>query len=60
MADTTVERRDIRPKDHDERMAVAMRVAQWELGSGAWAGRIISAYLWPDEAAENLRREMGS
>ena len=59
MESTETERADIRPDDHDERMAVAMRVARWELGSGSWASRFIGAYLWPDEAAESLRREQG-
>lgn len=52
-------RADIRPHDHEERMAVARRVAGWELGSGSWADRLISAYLWPDEARENLNRDRG-
>lgn len=57
MSDTTTKRPDIRPADHDERMAVARARAEWELGDASWAGVIIGAYLYPDADAEALAHE---
>lgn len=50
-------RADIRPNDHDERLAAAIARARWELGDGNWAWRIVGAYLWPDEDRDALKRE---
>lgn len=52
-------RADIRPPDHEDRMRAAEDVARWYLGDRGWAGKIIGAYLWPDESREGLAREMG-
>jgi hypothetical protein len=47
---------DIRPPDHEQRLAVARRIAAWELGSSAWADRLVGAYLWPVANQESLDR----
>jgi L-rhamnose isomerase len=38
-------------------LAAAREVAQWEIGSRAWADRLISAYLNPEEAQRALKAE---
>lgn len=43
--------------DHEERMAVAERVARFYLGDRGWAGFLVGAYLNPDAALESLERE---
>ena len=42
------------PPDHDERLRVARRGAQWELGDPSWADVILAAYMNPDKATEDL------
>lgn len=45
------------PDDHQKRMAVARRRAEWELGDGYWADAIIGAYLYPDADTHSLAYE---
>lgn len=40
------------------RLAAARAVAEWNLGSRAWADRIIAAYLNPAQAMHDLKEEM--
>jgi hypothetical protein len=40
-------------------MRAARAVAQWYIGDPSWAGLIVNAYLNPESALENLRREKG-
>jgi hypothetical protein len=47
----------IKPVDHDKRMRAAEAVAQWYLADRGWAGKILGAYMYPDESMEDLRRE---
>ena len=44
---------------HEDGMRAARAVAQWELGDPYWADIIVGAYLRPEAAMENLRREKG-
>lgn len=46
-------------EDHEERLAQARAVAEWELGDGSWADVIVTAYLNPEAAAAELTREKG-
>lgn len=39
------------------RLEAARAVAEWNLGSKAWADRIITAYLNPTQAMHDLREE---
>jgi hypothetical protein len=48
---------DIRPADHDERLAAAIARSRYELGDGTWARRLVGAYLWPDGDRDALKRE---
>jgi hypothetical protein len=47
------------PNDHNERLEVARRVAEWELGDDSHADVIVAAYLNPEQAAERLADEKG-
>ena len=38
------------PEDHEARISVARRVAQWHLGDPEWADAILSAYFAPTVA----------
>jgi hypothetical protein len=40
-------------------LRAARAVAGWYLGYASWADQIIGAYLNPEEALKNLRREKG-
>jgi hypothetical protein len=42
-----------------EGMRVARAVAQWHLGYGYWAEKLVGAYLNPEAAEASLRREKG-
>lgn len=46
-----------RPVDHEQRMQVVRRAAQWHLGSEGWAGELIGAYLYPRAISEHLDDE---
>lgn len=43
----------------EEGLRAARAVAGWYLGYQSWADTLIGAYLNPQEAMENLRREKG-
>lgn len=43
----------------EEGLRAARAIAGWYLGYSSWADKIIGAYLNPDEALKNLRREKG-
>lgn len=45
--------------EHEQRMAVARRQAQWDLGDPSWAGVIVAAYLSP-EVATTVLDEQGA
>jgi hypothetical protein len=40
-------------------LRAARAVAGWHLGYPSWADKLIGAYLNPEVALENLRREQG-
>lgn len=35
------------PPDHERRMVLARRFAQWHLGYSSWADELMTAYLTP-------------
>jgi hypothetical protein len=47
-----------RPADHDARMMVMRRAAEWYLGDASWAGELLAAYLYPRYVTEALDEEM--
>lgn len=49
--------RRIRVTPDPKGIAVAREVAQYEIGDATWAHVIVDAYLNPDAALEELRRE---
>ncbi len=46
-----------RPPDHDERVAAARRVAEWNLGDGDWGSVIVGVYFDPSTASVWLDEE---
>lgn len=44
---------------HEAGMRAARRVAQYNIGDATWADLIVSAYLNPESALEQLRAEQG-
>jgi len=46
-----------RPRDHDARMAVVRRWAQWHLGDPSYGNEVLAAYLYPRTVAAALDAE---
>ena len=52
-------RRMLTTSEHEQRLTVARRIAEWRLGSAGWADEIVGAYLYPDAAAAQVDFEQG-
>ena len=51
---------DTSTEEYQQRLEQARKRAAWELGDESWGGQIVGAFLWPDDDARALEREMES